>query len=636
LSQTALRQGQELLVEIEVDYPTPEEVGLRGGLTIEKLELREGPTMRTVRNIRSPEQLRTLVRLVYRAADTGRTIIPAYRVVVAGQEFITERRLIQIRDPQVESDMVPPDLRWRTASSRVYEGESVGVLLELRNLTEFTFPDSLIVRSPDAGLFQEVQGIGAVSRMMVDDVELLSIPIATFLLTPSQSGEVTIPPAEIVIGPYTRQSRPVSVQVEELPDAVTTTGAIGRFEYHARLSDTETRVGQSIELVRRVEGEGNLDFFRFPQVELVGAIVVGSREESQLEPSERGYRGYRQHVTELSPQTAGTAVVEVPAFAWVNPVSRVVRTVGGRELRFRVEPSGAQPATDREAPALSPLSAEEVLSLERVRFYDQWVSYLLLLPGPILFVLIVAWRRRRRLLPTVFAAVFAVVAVYAYAAEVTERESLIQSGVAALENGRYLEAIDRFETARLKRPESAGLFYNLGIAYHRLDDSARAVYNLRRAVEARPFEPRFRRALQALEESIGLVEQLEPAGTLHPDAYFLIGVILLNGAFLVLALRAIPGGGRIIVATVLFLLSAGAFATLGYNVTLGDRAIAVVGPDSGELRRIPDTQAAPWMTLPVATSVEVVKRIPPLILVRTAYGVEGWISEDNILDGNRD
>jgi hypothetical protein len=42
------------------------------------------------------------------------------------------------------------------------------------------------------------------------------------------------------------------------------------------------------------------------------------------------------------------------------------------------------------------------------------------------------------------------------------------------------------------------------------------------------------------------------------------------------------------------------------------------------------------MTLAASTPVRVVKRMPPLVLVRTANGVEGWIAEGAVIDEDDD
>lgn len=628
LSNTRLREGQELLVQIEVDYPTPEEVELRSDLAVDKLVLVAGPTTRTLRGLRFSDQLRTMIQLEYRATTAGRSILPVFEIAVAGQDFATEPRLLEIVDPDVESDLVPPDLAWRASSLRVYEGEAVGIFLSLRNLTDFTFPDELSVANPSSGLFQEVQGIGSVERTTVDDTELLSIPIATFIFTPSQPGEVAIPAAGMRIGPFTRRSDPLTIVVDPLPERVAATGAVGQYDYEVWASTDRVRLGDGVEITMHVEGEGNLDFFRFPAVDVEDAIQIGSTEESRFAPSELGYVGYRRHIVELSLQREGVFEIDPPEFAWVNPRTRRVHGDPGDPILVTVEGATGEPVETLPAAEMVPLSADEVSAMERPRLFDTWTSYLLLLPGPLVFLGGFLWRRRRRILP----AVFIVASVLSLNAEA--HVDLVSAGVSAIDEGRYLEAVDRFQTALLQRPYSPGLYYNLAVVYQRLDEPAYTVYNLRRAVEERPLEPRFRDALRHVEVSLDMQGQLEPGQLLHPDSYFAAGVVFFNLLFLVIAIRRLPRGGRIILGTLFLLLSVASFSVLAYRVTLGDRTIAVVGPGAGPLRRIPDVESSPWMSLPATTPVEIVKRMPPLVLVRTAYGVEGWISETSVLDGD--
>ena len=630
LSNTQLREGQELLVQLEVDYPTPEEVRIIGDLDVPKLSLTDGPTMQTVRDVRFSDQLRTLVQIVYRANTAGRTILPAFEIAVAGQSFTTEPRLLSIIDPDVGEEIIPPDLAWRVSSVEPYEGEAVSVLLELTNLTDFTFPDELSVTNPASGLFQEVQGIGSVQRTAVNGVELLAIPIATFIFTPSEPGSVTIPPARMRLGPFSRMSEPVVLDVRPLPEPVTATGAVGRFQFEVWSDAEDVRVGDSVTVTMRVEGEGNLDFFRFPALEVPNAIAIGTSEESRFRPSLQGYEGYRQQVVELSPQTAGALRVDAPAFSWVDPRLGRVRTQSPEPILISVESISEDVAEPDPEIRLEPLPVDSVRALERFRLHDRPAGYLLLLPGPLIFLSGLLWRRRRRLAP----AVFLLVATVLLGTEL--RDVLVADGLSAMGEGRHLEAIDRFQTALVERPDSPGVHYNLAVAYQRIDEPAYTVFHLRRAVEERPLVSQLRDALRQVETDLGMEGQLEPGRLLHPDSYFVAGVVLFNLLFVVLAIRRIPRGGRIILATVLLLLSATSFSILAYRVTIGDDPVAVIGPASGALRRIPDVESNPWMTLAASTPVRVVKRMPPLVLVRTANGVEGWIAEGAVIDEDDD
>jgi SH3-like domain-containing protein len=59
--------------------------------------------------------------------------------------------------------------------------------------------------------------------------------------------------------------------------------------------------------------------------------------------------------------------------------------------------------------------------------------------------------------------------------------------------------------------------------------------------------------------------------------------------------------------------------------------IAVVTGTPGVLRKIPDASAESWLTLPEGTAVDLVASHGSFHLIATASGVQGWVSNEDLL-----
>ena len=96
-------------------------------------------------------------------------------------------------------------------------------------------------------------------------------------------------------------------------------------------------------------------------------------------------------------------------------------------------------------------------------------------------------------------------------------------------------------------------------------------------------------------------------------------------------LGACAGSNRPAFPVVALLTAAG--ATGGLLAAAGvDQARDIVVVGDTELRRIPRHGAAPWVPLPAGTTLEVRGVHRDHLLVRTAYGLDAWVSRAAVLD----
>ncbi|WP_455383293.1 BatD family protein [Salinispira pacifica] len=587
------------------------------------------------------------VELTYTALRPGRYIIGPFTCNVTSgsgpaRQERTGQAVIAVTDP-AHDNRVPPEVRWIVADPHPYQGQAVFVELALVDVPEPLLPEQISTTPPAGGVFEEVRGLGKIRSSIYGRTELFQVPIATYFFTPTTSGDVTIPPANVTVDGATVSSKPVDLNVAPLPPAAESSGAVGSLNFSAAVADPEITEGDSFDITLRVDGTGNLSYFKFPEPVVADMVVTSSSERSRYVPTEHGYTGYREVVYQLSPKAPGVSTLRVPAFHWLDPSDGNVHISGPETYKLTTDPAAIAAAPDPSAgtaPAsggaergsvFTLLSVELVRSIEPRGAYHDILNYLWLLPGMLVLAASILLRRRkglRSVLPFIGGALLFVAA--AVTAPFPENE--IRDGISSFQSGRVENAVADFTRALQVRPHSPGILYNLALCDYQAGSPAEAVYALANAIRFRPENGLFRQTLDWMEKRLSLTRQIDPPRSVNPDLMLIITAILFN---LTCVLIAVSGAGRsgryVIVLVFSVLLTLTSAGGLIYAASVQQRELGVIGRNAGNLLKIPRPDASRWIELPAGTTVEVLLDSNGFYLIRTGYGVEGWIPADDVL-----
>jgi hypothetical protein len=572
------------------------------------------------------------IEIPFRATAPGRVIIDPVRLEDdAGNIRQTERHLLEIAlGPN--DDRVPFDAAWHVPTETVYEGQTVPVYLQIERARSFSFPGEINVDAPDGAVFEEVQGLGSVGSEVVAGVELLRYPVATFLMTPSTTGELRIPSALVGQGELARRAEARVLEVLPLPDAVQETLAVGRYRFSAELSANELTEGESAELTLRAEGTGNLDFFRFPEVD-AGDMTVGAvGEQSEVAPVPAGLVGSRELRLRVAPREPGEHGITVERFRWLDPGTGRVRSQGPYRFTLDVKAAEVSVAETRESTPFGPLSVAEIERVQPVEMYRIPAFYLLFLPPLVTIALAFAgFGVKRTGLVSLFAVPLCLLLVAATPVRDLPTDE-IEAAVTALEEGSLTDAVWRLQALYEDHPRSPGILYNLGYAAYLAEDRGLSVYALREALRIRPMFETAREGLAWVEDQYGLDRQAEIRARVHPDvalvALFVLAYVM---AGLVFGVRR-RGEARYAISFISSLLLMIAAAVLMvYAVRGAGLPTAVVRREGASLKQVPVAEAKQWLTLPAGTAVRPLEDYGGYRLVRTGFGVEGWIGEHLLL-----
>jgi hypothetical protein len=511
----------------------------------------------------------------------------------------------------------------------VYVGQTIPAYVEVRNLPDFVLPEDVAVSAPTGALLEEVRGLGTVETRLVGDTTLYRYPAATYLLTPTLEGELVLPAATVAAQDFRRSSGTASVDVRPLPEAVTSTGAVGSFRMRADLDPQEVPVGESAELTLRIDGTGNLLFLQFPAVTGEGLLITETGTSTEVSPTEEGYRGTRSTTFRITPQDSGSLELEIAALPYLDPDSGTVRREAGTTFRLNSLAAGdTEEGPGPDSTSLELLSVETIRSLQPLQLHRRLWLYLVALP-PALAILILAVLRRR--VPRVAALLGGAVVLFTTGASTVPVQEL-EEAAAAFEAGEYPAARRQYQSAVEEYPHNPGIHYNLALTAARAGRTGEAVFHLRESVRLLPGFTRGWEALETVERRAGLERQVEPLRFPHPDyfAVAMVVVLYLAAAAVILVWRTRQGFAAILLALSLglFVLLGGAF---GYSLYSHERNVAVVSVTQARLAKVPDGRAQPWLSLPAGTTVTPIARYEQFVLVRTGYGVEGWTMVPDII-----
>lgn len=618
--------GERFSAQVFLDQAHPEEVSLILPELPPGIEVGETPVLIS----RADGVMEVRLEMVARQA--GRFVVDSIMIVTDQGPWFVPPLLVEVAPSR--GAPVPFGARWRLLQDRVFQGQSLPLVLEMTGIDSFTYPEAIGVRPPQTGLFEEISGVGSVVTRTVAGVELFTIPVAVFLFTPTSSGQILLPSASVEALGTTAHTAALEISVEPLPPAVDLTGAVGRFDFSIDLDRDTLGEGETGELVMTIEGEGNLLVLDFPEVSFSGLSEVDEHDASEVVPDTEsllGYRGSRTRTLRFQPQEEeGRGSITVGAFSYLHPETAQVRTVAARTFFLDLLSGTDARDGDREPPALELLSLAELQSPSWYRLADLGWPVFFFLVGPLIFALSILLsvrsgaRKGPALSRTGVISLVAGGALFLSAGAILpllNQPRLIRAGE-LLAEGRPDVAGVLYDLELQDHPNHGGLHFNRGVLALRADNALAAVYHLRRAARLAPEKRPFRTALYEASDYFGIPDQLELPGAVRSDLFLLLFFGLWTIFWVLLLKRSSLGRSIGLVSLVMagVLVLAGLFWSLRMEQTPEG-----VATTTAAVRRIPDESADPWVEIQPAQPVRIELSYDRFYLIRTGSGISGWV-----------
>ncbi|WP_020611331.1 tetratricopeptide repeat protein [Sediminispirochaeta bajacaliforniensis] len=570
------------------------------------------------------------VRISYtlRASRTGRMVIPSFRFLAEEGEFETPPLLLEVGLYRSGHLQIPFEPYWELGRQSVYAGETVPVTLKVPMQREVRLVDDVSVRPPREGFFEETGRVGAIDRSEIEGFSFYTLPAAGYLLTPERSGNLQIPSAFVTIDGIREQADALDLNVLPLPDAVAATGAVGSFEYKAASDKGPFQEGDRFFVTVTLSGKGNLPYLSIPEPILKGASLISSSEKSEIDADADGFAGRRIVRFEFLVSGKGTIEISYPPFPFLIPSSGRVSMRYLPSSTVRVEDSEHFGTAEGETPfSFEPLPIAG-FSVTNEDSYRNLRSYLWLLPGPLLFLVFLIFGRKRRSIATVSILFFFMSAAGAVdEVPPISDEKALAAYAAGDDEAAYQEYLLLLETS----PDNSRLCYNCAVTAYRASHVGKAVFYARQAFRTHPSDGKMKELVNAIEKREGFGFQAPLPFSVHPDLFFFLLMLSINGAGFVAVFYLLHRKNlTFIVAVLLFTIGVASAIALGFSAADWGRQVVVAQADLPVLS-IPDSGAGTSFVLREGEAVTLLGRSRDYLFIETGINTSGWVPLDQVL-----
>ena len=624
-------RGRNIVFTILIDHETV------SGLTMIMPELPAGiqhlygPSIRPVRETgkNGIVQNRVKINYTFRGLKTGRFLIDSFVIKTSDNVFISDAKLLSVGIALNSSIHIPLEPEWVLLTERVFIGEAVPLLREVYEQEEILFFDNVGITAPKGGVFEQASALGQIQINNKADQVLYDLPIDAYIFTPSSTGRVIIPEASVNVNDIISKANSISIYVEAIPEEIRITGAIGEFAIHSWLEESSVTAGDEIILHVKISGEGNLNFFHIPDPVYKEGTLLSTREINNYSAGLNGYSGSRENVYRFINDSPGRSVISIPPFPRYNKLADEVFTDYGKSIEVLILPAEENQGTETKVPGIEHiLDSEEGLdSGETGFFYKNRANHFWFLPGPVIFIFLLM--RKQKIL--VFSAMLFLITVPGLNSD----ESDILKGLSAYKDGRFSDAIQLFESVLKTDPDNHKILSKIALFAYQDNNYSNALHALRSAVFYNPSSVSYRKSLEILEKEMKLYYQFSPAHHLHPDTFFVLLIVFLNGVFIVLGIRLFKKQGIFVILLVMMIFFA-VLAGGGFLYITAQRGIetGIIFADGAELNKVPRTTSSKWITLLPGIAVRILGETTNYYLIETGEGMKGWVENNTILFDN--
>ena len=280
---------------------------------------------------------------------TGKIMIPAYEFKIKNQVYTTEPFFVNIsKDIVSESNqktMPTVFIETNVLKKDIYQGETFTVTYQLytsENVVNYTTSPLNTLNGFIVDNF-ELNSSPRSSKKIINGKEYLLAELATLTLTPTEVGEMVIPPKPFRISLaqqgksrtffddpfFGSSSKDVNIiapsdtlKIMPLPLAAgpAFSGAIGEFSLSVGMDSTIIQENQATALKIKLRGHGNMQHFTFPEQKFAKVFeVFAPKVKDNYKLKDQDYAGERTWEYVLIPSDAGTYTFEDIKFTFFSP-----------------------------------------------------------------------------------------------------------------------------------------------------------------------------------------------------------------------------------------------------------------------------------------------------------------------------
>ena len=385
--------GQPFRVEFSVDAE-PERSSFKAP-DFEGFEVLAGPSVSTGHSVqfingRQSSSYNCSYTYVLMPNQAGKFTIGAASITVEDQRYTTKPQLIEVvaekesgsqeeqssgqptQKSSAESGVSSNDIMLvlKLSDRDVYKGEAIRASLVL--YTRVSISDVMDVNIPSFDGFwsQELNFDPTPSREEYNGRVYETHKITELLLSPQQSGKITIPAASMTLrtpvevqgsrnfDPFfggrqihyvTKQikSAPTTIDVREFPQGAPRSfkGAVGNFSISSRMPSSEIESNTADQFELTLSGSGNLKFITAPRLSLPDSFeLYDTKTVDNIKVTASGTTGSITYTYPFVARSAGTFTIAPIEFSYFDPRAGEYKTISTEPFTITIKDDGTGPA----------------------------------------------------------------------------------------------------------------------------------------------------------------------------------------------------------------------------------------------------------------------------------------------------
>ncbi|MBR5594719.1 MAG: protein BatD [Alistipes sp.] len=385
--------GQPFRVEFSVDAE-PERSSFKAP-DFEGFEVLAGPSVSTGHSVqfingRQSSSYNCSYTYVLMPNQAGKFTIGAASITVEDQRYTTKPQLIEVvaeKESESQAGQNPSEAKQKSSpESRVsgndillmlklsdrdvYKGEAIRASLVLYTRVSISDVSDVSIPSFDGFWSQELTFDTAPSREEYNGRVYETHKITELLLSPQQSGRITIPAASMTVrtpievqggrnfDPFfggrhiqyiTKQikSLPITIDVREFPQGAPRSfkGAVGNFSLSSRMPSSEIESNTADQFELTLSGTGNLKFITAPRLSLPDSFeLYDTKTVDNIKVTASGTTGSISYTYPFVARSAGVFTIEPIEFSYFDPQVGEYKTISTEPFTITIKDDGTASA----------------------------------------------------------------------------------------------------------------------------------------------------------------------------------------------------------------------------------------------------------------------------------------------------
>ncbi len=348
LSQTIIYQGDDATLTLtangkDVQFPEITDIGtfpITGTSQQQNINMINGDVTKSISKS-------------YRFNPTQGLVIPGYKIMVDGEEKVTQPLTLKVTKPSPASKNAPVQLEMKVDKSTAYVGEPIRLQLIFKNLPNARY-DKVELSEPDLKKFW----VKKLQNLKQGEEGEYHTQTYTYVLFPQQEGNYTIPAPFAQLGKLQKSRRDdffndpffgsmgrrlkwskiyandLQLDIKPLPNGLE---IFGDFKIKASVDKTTVKANKPVNLTLEIKGQGNLEDIKKFELDIDNAVIYSDEPKLTNSGATKGF--FNQKIAIIADRNFTIPAI---SFSYFDKKSQSPKTIETKPIKITVTGSPTQ------------------------------------------------------------------------------------------------------------------------------------------------------------------------------------------------------------------------------------------------------------------------------------------------------